>query len=175
MTALLRGFGDIALFRAGPDRLPYSPALVVLLAIGYTAVNIAVTMFSIDNFGASAILSLFELTLLGGYIYLLLRWRRFGARYVQTISAILGCGLGFSLLGLPIIWAMTAAQERGGDLTAYSLFSLGLVVWRFMVGVHVLKCALQTSSHVSVALNLVYLLLSFQMTVMLLKALQVKL
>jgi hypothetical protein len=161
---------DIALLRVGPDKMPYSRNLMLGLAVLYVLLNVLVTSVRLDSFEVVLLLSVGEVLLFSGYLYLVLRFWRLQARYVQTLSSTLGCGILLTALGLPVTLAAQAASEQAGNVSFYGLLYVILVVWSFVVVVNILRHALATRVQVSIVLNLLYLILSFELTTTILVA-----
>lgn len=146
MKSLLEVLRDIFLLRRGPQDLPHSPGLL----LGTCAVTLA-TQFAMALVlgvdGNVLLAGIIGLTFNLGVLYLLLGLRHLRNRFVQAGSALLLCGLVFTLLSLPI--ALIAGgqppptPETITPLQAVlGMISLPIVIWYVVVNAHVLRHSL---------------------------------
>lgn len=150
--------------RLGPQDLPHSPALLrglLLVAIG---LELLVSMLVRERFDSPGRL-LFSLLLTLGLPWLLLTWRQRQARYVQTVSALIGTGILLSLLLAPLIWfARDLPMPAEGVPPApgqvlVSLLALAVVAWKVAIDGHIWRHALDwpVVGGVLLALSLLFL------------------
>ncbi len=161
MLALLNFFIELAMLRRGPQDLPASPALLVLLAGGGVLVG---TLNGTDMFGtagASFGANLLDLGLSMLLLYALLQFRGYTARWVQTASAFLGLGL---LAGLIMLLVKGPAQRLGVSELAM-LIDLVLAVWLHVALGNVLRHALGIPLLAGVIIMLSYTVLAFNLIV----------
>lgn len=157
---------ELMRLRAGPQDLSYSRPLLVRLAL----LALAVDMFSAHVLDASAssvprFLMAFALTFTLPWV--LLSWRNRRERYVQTMLALLGTGIAFSLLFLPLAsWALSnglinvdAAPEPQQALFAWLI--LALVVWKVVVTASIWRHALDWPLPAGVGISLVLFVVEF--------------
>jgi hypothetical protein len=145
---LLQGVLDLCRFRRGPQDLPYSPNLLGALFIAGTVVDVAGSSLLGSAEGAlghSLLLSVLVL----GLCWVALSIRKLGNRYVQAATALLACGLLFSLLQFPIAWLAGPAPANSAGLTATQVL-LGwllfvLFVWLIAVAAHIMRHAMDSS------------------------------
>lgn len=89
----LQSFLDIALWRKGPQDLPASPLLAVLVLIAYMATGLVrMRLFDLD-LEAALLFICADAVMLGGWLWLVLAFFGRRQRFVQTITATLGVGL----------------------------------------------------------------------------------
>lgn len=145
MTAdLLRQLLEICRFRAGPEDLPASRALVLL-----TAAASVISNTLIDNFHKSVTavlgMSIAQVALFGGVIWLVLVLRGFPERWDQTITALYGTGAILQICGWAVVSGamLVTAAEPGQLLPAMLLTGLG--VWFLAIMTFVLRRALEIS------------------------------
>lgn len=144
----LRVIADLMRLRAGPQDLPFSRPLLIRLAVAALAVNLVSTQL-LDSSHGSALRSGMAFTVSLCLPWLVLSWRRRTERYMQTTSALLGTGIAFSLLLLPLAsWALAGGLlnvENPVPDPQQALFAwliLGLVVWKVSVTAHIWRHAL---------------------------------
>lgn len=157
MLALLRFFAQLALLRRGPQDLPASPALLVLLA----GLNVVVgSTNGTQLFGsARAALgaNLLDLLLTMAMLFVLLQVRGLTARWQQTTSAFLGLGV---LAGLIMLSVRPPADLLGLQAFA-TLVDLVLVVWLHVALGSVLRHALGIPLLAGVIIMLSYTVIAF--------------
>lgn len=145
MLQLLRIFWDILLLRRGPADVPHSPTTLVLVIAALLAGNLAFGSVLPEQPGRPTpwLLPAAIALLLCAY-WLLLWCFGFGARFVQTVTAI----LGVSLLLLPAEFVVAAAGS--GVLTVPALLRglvsmafLALVVYDVYVNARILAAAIE--------------------------------
>ncbi|MEC9339972.1 MAG: hypothetical protein VX663_00695 [Pseudomonadota bacterium] len=158
----------IALLKASPADLPYAPNVSLVLVACYLAINVLLSPIGARGLELAAMLAVAEVGLLALFLRTVLALWKLRNRFVQTFSAAIGCGCGFSLAALPLAWGLQSLQGNPASTSPLPLLFVLLVVWNFVVIVHILRQALDTRLHVSVGLNLIYMLCSFQVSVLIL-------
>jgi hypothetical protein len=158
MHVLFNLFLDICLFRKGPQDVPASPVLLKLSLITYALSGLLV-MWVNTKLSTALLQTLLDLVLLIGMTYGVLQRQGFGARFGQTMTALLGTGTLLGLTALPVvIWIGETAAEDG--MTLPSLLFLLLLGWSMAVMAHVLQHALSTSRAIAMLYALGYLVIS---------------
>jgi len=146
MSVVLRTLLDLCLLRRGPQDLPYSPALsrnLVLLSLLADGIYYQL-MEAPDALPRLAL----SLTLLLALPWLLLNWRGVAARYAQTLAALAGSSILFTLTFIPLaLWLQALPTvETPEQLTPqHSLAILGgyaLLGWKLLINAHILRHAL---------------------------------
>ena len=122
--------------RKGPEDMPYSlPLLVVVLAV-YMVIGLAMHLLSGDVLSALAHM-LLDVGLIWLATTLLLYMAGHGARLVQTMTALAGSGALLALIALPIVVVIVSVDMKQGVplplLLPLGLTWLALVVWSVMV------------------------------------------
>ena len=148
---------DICQLRRGPEEMPYSRRLLVVL-IG---ASIGLDLLSERVLGGHDALarSLVSTTLVLALAWIALAMRRAGNRYVQTASALVACSIVFSLLVLPLAFL---AGPLPGDATLTPLQTLlvwasfAIFVWSVLVDAHIIRRALDAPFGLGVALALAW-------------------
>ena len=164
--SLPRLIADLMRLRTGPQDLPYSPPLLVRVALLALAVDLFAAHL-LEASGAS------PLRFVCGFIvtfllpWLALNWRGHPARYVQTMLALLGTGIAFSLLFLPLAsWALSSGlielnTTPSAQQALFAWLILALVVWKIVVTASIWRHALDWPLPAGVGVALVLFVLEF--------------
>lgn len=156
MYALIRPFIRLSLLDAGPQDLPASRILLGLCLAGYIGISLLV---AVPGYGVgSALLQTgLDAALLAAYTRFILKARRHSERFLQTLIALLGTGILFSVLALPFAYSI-AGQPPTSDLTVFAY--LVVLGWIVVVYGHIFRHALTTTLFVGIAIALGYVLLT---------------
>lgn len=153
----------IALFRAGPQDLPYAPALtavtVPLVTLG------AFLQYRLTVPGPAAMVhAVAWVAAIALFTFALLQSRGLMNRFRQTLDSVLLIEMGMTVLMLPALAAiapqmMKIAQNpdlaRSDPLPALpALAVLGLLMWNLMVSAHIYRQALDSSPAVGLLMAL---------------------
>lgn len=159
MLVLIRFFVDLALLRRGPQDLPYSAALLGLLA----ALSVILgTINGRDLFGgvrAAFGANVVDLVLSLGLLFLLLQTKGRRARWQQTASAFLGLGV---LAGL-VMLVIRGPAEALGVVQLAILLDLVVAVWLHVALGNVLRHALEVPLLAGVLIVLAYTVFAFNL------------
>jgi hypothetical protein len=102
IRSLLQTFLDIALWRKGPQDLPASGLLAVMVLLAYLVVGFsAVRLLALDQRAAAVFISI-DVLMLCGWLWLVLAFFRRSQRFVQTITATFGVGVLVLLLVIAV-------------------------------------------------------------------------
>lgn len=159
MLALFRFFIQLAALRRGPQDLPASVVLLVLLAVLNVLVGAAngVTLFG--GLRAALGANLLDLFLTMVLLFALLQLKGHVARWQQTAAAFFGLGL---LAGLIMLSVRSVAEALGIDGVAM-LFDLFLAIWLHVALGNVLRHALGIPLLAGVMIMLSYTVLGFNL------------
>lgn len=150
---------DICLFRKGPQDLPASQALLGLYLIAYGLSGLLALLVSMPP-STAVFQALVDIVLLAGFTYGILAMMNYGARFVQTLTALAGTYTLFNLIALPLIFWLERASTQTTAPVLPSLLLLALMGWSIVVMAHVLQHALSTSRVMGVLYALGYLVIS---------------
>ena len=148
---------DICQLRRGPEEMPYSTRLLVVL-IG---ASIGLDLLSERVLGGHDALarSLVSTTLVLSLCWVALAMRRLANRYVQTASALIACSIVFSLLVLPLA-LLAGPMPSDATLTPMQTLivwaSFAIFVWSVLVDAHIIRRALDAPFGLGVALALAW-------------------
>jgi len=153
MEVLFRLFGNICRFKLGPESVPASFNLLLILFIinfivesflGLTVYSLAQSLF----LAFFAILSLFVFT----WIWLVLF--RLTNRYLQTIITLAGESLFTNVLcfvPMTILWKMGILADN-----SFAMINLLLIIWVLAIYAHIFRSALNISLLLGFALAITY-------------------
>lgn len=147
MTALLRLLLELCRLRIGPQDLPWSLPLARALVVLSLALDLLYAAV-LDAERVVALRLLLSLALLLGVPWLLLAWRGFPQRYLQTLAAIAGTGVLFKLAMLPLALAIvdlplpTTPEQLVPAQVLVGWLTLALLSWKLVVNAHILRHAL---------------------------------
>ncbi len=153
--------------KVGPEAFPARKEALWLLVCLYLGLNVAINAW-VDRWREGLGSASLGLVFTAVALWLLLRWRGFEARFVQTFTASLGATLFFTLALAPIsIQAMEMLQQNVQPSMLTGLVSLLFLGWSFSVDAHILRKALEIGRTASLLLvALLYLSLSIVSTVL---------
>jgi hypothetical protein len=98
----MQSFLDIALWRKGPQDLPASPLLALLVLIAYMVAGfVRMQLFALD-LEASLLFICVDALMLGSWLWVVLAFFGRRQRFVQTLTATLGVGLLVLLLDVTL-------------------------------------------------------------------------
>ena len=159
MLALFRFFIQLSILRRGPQDLPASSALLVLLAVFNVLVGTANAVELFGGVRAALGANLLDLFLTMLLLFALLQFKGHLARWQQTASAFFGLGV---LAGLIMLLVRSPAQGLGvGDIAI--LLDLVLAVWLHIALGNVLRHALGVPLLAGVMIMLSYTVLAFNL------------
>lgn len=136
---------DLCRFRRGPQDLPHAPVLLGLLIALGTFIDLVsgVLLGGIPHMLARSLVST---ALVLGLCWIALALRHRLARYVQTATALVACGIAFSLAILLFAWLAGSPPATPAELTPLHVLlgwgMLTLIVWSVAVNAHILRHAL---------------------------------
>jgi hypothetical protein len=146
-TSLFKLFLQIILLRKGPQDLPYSRNLLLLLLFCVISLRLLALFIPAENIAivpaADRMLFVLASMLVGiGGVYVLLRLFHYSARGVQTITAMLGVTLLFYAIG-QILTIMFTVMGGGSGLNTPIV--MVILIWSLVVDAHILRQALSIS------------------------------
>jgi hypothetical protein len=152
MTELLRLYGQIALLRKGPQDIPAAGLLLLLTAVAYFTVNVAMVLLLPLLAGPWIQALLLDVTFTVAWYWALLRLLGRSERFVQTASAILGYRALLTPLSLASEWLVRRLGEDNTWQLPVSVIYIIVVAWMIIATGHVLHAALEWPMAACVAL-----------------------
>jgi hypothetical protein len=159
VLSLLNLFVDLCLLRRGPQDLPASRALLLLVLALDVAAGILLGRIVWGAMGPAVGATLLDVAVLMLLLGIALRTRSLVPRFTQSASALLGVGALFTLLAIPLqplLEVSDAADPDGVSALVYLLY----VVWVQVVYGHILRHTLNLPFGAGIAIALGYTLTS---------------
>jgi hypothetical protein len=159
VLALVNLFVDLCLLRRGPQDLPASHALLSLALVLNVAAGLLLGRTVWGETGAALGAALLDVGVLALLLFVALRARALGNRFLQSATAMLGAGCLLTLLALPLQPLVELSEASDPDAVGALLYLL-YVAWVQVVYGHVLRHALDLRLGAGIAIALVYTLTS---------------
>jgi hypothetical protein len=138
MSRLLLTFLDMLRLRSGPQDLPASHRLMIVLAVLYIAGGfIAGSVLSDADYAPRAMVAI---GIQFGFVILLLNFKGLGDRIQQTISALAGTGFIFGMVSVYLL-SLVDVEKPQVELVA---FYMVLFFWSLAVDGHIYRHALSS-------------------------------
>lgn len=159
MEQSLKLFFDICRLRKGPQDVPASHNLFIIVLLSSLVVDfsIATTMAPVLR---AALLVVVHMAVMLFAIYMLARLLGYGARNLQMLTALLGTGLLLSLILLPLLIVGSQSSAEGNP---FGLIILVIQLWSLVVTAHILRHTLSIHFMLAGLLAFGYFLLSIQL------------
>ncbi len=136
MNAMLMNLAQMLRLRGGPQNLPASWSLTILLLSVYMVQNL-VTGQQLDDDNAAA-KSLLSVCLQIGVLTGLLFWRKHLERFAQTMSALAAAGIFFNVVS----WGLLSLSDPAVNQPLLAIVWLSVFVWSLLVDAHIYRQAL---------------------------------
>jgi len=140
--SLLQKLLALMILKSAPQDIPYSPPLIVQLALVYILSGVIVLRSTLnpDDMLAGIILGFLVQYV---FTYSLLRALKKTARFVQTFCALLAVGVVFNLISWPVFVVFTDASISESLKSSMSLAFLLIISWEVLVKAHIFRHALE--------------------------------
>lgn len=159
MQQLAKLFWDICLLRKGPQDVPASQLLFwLLLSVGLIVDFIIAVNFI--EFQPALLVVFVTTAVLFGVVTLLLFMLGYASRIVQTLITLIGTGLVFSAVRVPVIFLIKLVPQNS---SMFGLVEVLILVWSLVVIAHILRHALSIELYLAGALAFGYFMLSYQL------------
>lgn len=153
MKALLFLFADICRFKKGPEDIPYSVNLFILLFFVNLLIEILLGL-GFYSAGTSALLSLSSIITLFAFSWIWLYLFKYSSRFMQTITAFVGVSVFtnlFFFIPLTLLWHFGIIHDQ-----SFALVNLLLLVWILSIYAYIFKRSLEISFFLGIALAITY-------------------
>lgn len=150
--SVLQNLIALLILKATPQDFPYSTQLTLKLVAAYVISGIVVLQTTLNPDGLIQELLLGLLIQLV-FTYAILRALNYGARFVQTLCAILGVSVLFNLVSWPIMAMLSDAAASDTMKSSLSLLFLMIMSWEVLVKAHIYKNALEIKMFSALALS----------------------
>jgi hypothetical protein len=159
VSAFLKLFLDIVLWRQGPQDLPASSLLFRLTLGAYVAVS-AIQLSLLKESGATWLVFLVaDPLLLTGCVWMILKLYNHPERFLQTATAVLGTGALLGLLLYLPLQVLLSSLGLGPDSGLARFFALLLLGSFALVTGRILKLGTESNLFTGVAISLTYFFL----------------
>jgi hypothetical protein len=159
VSAFLKLFLDIVLWRRGPQDLPASSLLFWLTLVAYVAVS-AIQLSLLEESGATWVVFLLaDPLLLTGCVWMILKLYNHPERFLQTATAVLGTGALLGLLLYLPLQVLLSLLGLGPDSGLARFFALVLLASFALVTGRILKLGTESNLFTGVAISLTYFFL----------------
>ena len=157
-----KALAEVALRRRGPESLPDSTFLLLLLLIVYLAVSSLSLMLDGGLMGHDLLLLAGDTSLALAFIFAVLSFFKLERRFRQTVIAILGAEVFINLVYLP---CAIVALGFGMELTVppFALIWLVFLIWSVVIGAWVLARSLSQPLIVGFMFEILYLFVSYSL------------
>lgn len=159
MQQLAKLFWEICLLKKGPQDVPAAQVLFWILLLAGLLLDIIIAL-SFVNLQQAVLVVIANTLVLFGVVILLLVIMGYANRIIQTLSTLIGTGLVFSLLRLPVMLIVKLAPQNA---SMFGFIEIILLVWSLIVIAHILRYALSIQLFLAGALAFGYFMLSYQL------------
>jgi hypothetical protein len=149
VLALLRALLELCLLRRGPQDLPYSLGATIGAVVALVTVQLAFAQHQGAPEAALSARVMVTLVMLLGVAPVLIERRGFANRVMQTLLALAGSALVFSLLMLPMAFRLQPwleSEDPSQAALGLSLVFVFLFVWKLRVEAAIWRQALEIST-----------------------------
>ena len=159
MQQLVKLCWDICVLRKGPQDVPAAPILFWFLLLLGLIVDLVIALNFID-FQQALLVVLANTIVLFAVVMLLLVVLGFANRIMQTLTTLIGTGLVFSFVRLPVMLVVKLVPQNAG---MFGFIEIIILVWSLVVIAHILRHALSIQLYLAGALAFGYFMLSYQL------------
>ncbi|MFC1749286.1 hypothetical protein ACFL2V_10820 [Pseudomonadota bacterium] len=154
MNSVITLFWNICRFRAAPQDLPTSASLLWMMVIAHVIIGTCAAGVHLSP-GPALASAILNVGVLAGVVRLTLWVRELDVRMNQTLTSILGTGILFGLILVPLLWWQLSYEDIRQALLP-SFFGVALFVWQLAVIGHILRHAVNVAFYVGVGLAILY-------------------
>ena len=147
--------------RGGPQYMPASWPLVILMLVVYMLQNLATgQQLSDDNAAAKSLLAIsLQVLILTGLLY----WRRHLERFPQTLIAFVGVGIVFNFM----TWVLLMQSDPNTNQPFLAMIWFGIFIWSLFVDAHIYRHALDVKMGTGMLITVLSLAVSYVLIEML--------
>lgn len=153
MSRLITLFWSIAIFKSGPQDLPFSAPLMRWTLLINAITSFMILQMSPTNTALPQVLV--DLLLSAAYIWPLLYFAALKSRFTQTWTAWLGTDVIINLFAIAPLYNLSQGPSNWN-----SVLLLLLLVWHIAVYGHILRQALDRGWTMGIGLGLFYMMLT---------------
>ena len=155
VQTVLVNLARLLFLRGGPQHLPPSRVLAVFLLAAYVVQNLVTGQQLADEYAAekSLVAVALQIVILTG----LLRWRNYQARFIQTLSALVGAGIVFN----GITWALLTQSDPNLSQPGLALAWFAVFLWSLFVDAHIYRHSLSVTLAMGMLITVLMLAMSY--------------
>lgn len=155
MYGVLISLANMLRLRGGPQSLPASWPLMILLLVAYVVQNLITgQQLEDDNAAAKSLAAIcLQVAVLTGLLY----WRGHMERFPQTLSSLTGVGIVFNT----IIWALLTQSDPASNQPALALIWFGIFFWSLFVDANIYRHSLSLSLSMGMLVTVLALAASY--------------
>lgn len=155
MNSLLIIFVDLIRLRRGPQDLPSSQFLLIVIGFLLIVTAILGDHMSKDFFG-KLVFSLTQIAILTATVWAILALNQKSERAVQTLTAVFGTSVLIQIVVWPFrIWLLSMSEDAQKQASVPLFAVVVLAIWSFVVMVHIYRNALDTSKGKAIVMTVV--------------------
>jgi hypothetical protein len=155
MSGLLLNLAQMLRLRGGPQNLPASWLLMIVLLSAYLVQNL-VTGQQLEDQNAAA-KSLLAICLQVVVLIGLLIWRKHPERFTQTMSALAAMGIFFNM----ITWALLSMSDPTSNQPVLALVWFAVFIWSLFVDAHIYRNSLSVPFAIGMLVTVLILAASY--------------
>ena len=136
MNGIFISLANMLRLRSGPQNLPASWPLAIILVSAYMVQNLITgQQLEDDNAAAKSLLAIsLQVVVLTGLLY----WRHHLERFPQTLSALAGVGIVFNA----ITWALLTQSDPAANQPMLALTWFAVFIWSLFVDANIYRHSL---------------------------------
>ncbi|MDT8452437.1 MAG: hypothetical protein RQ936_06810 [Gammaproteobacteria bacterium] len=154
---------QLLLLKAVPQDLPCSSRLLLRIIFLYVGSGIVV-MGSVAEPALALGRVVLSLAVISVFSYVLLSALNMKARYLQTVTALIGTGIIFNLMAWPVLSFGDIEQASAVAVQLLSLAVIALISWEVLVTAHIFRNALDTKMTQAVLLSMALFLVTLTLS-----------
>ena len=175
MSDFVVRIANLCRFRGGPQDLPHSPNLLIVLLAASVILDLSTA--NLLEIGDNALArSLFSTALLLALCWIALGIRGMLHRYIQTAIALVACSMVFSVLIVPLSWLFGKPAGAEAVLTPLQTLvawlGLGVLIWKIAVDAYNIRQAIDAPFWLGFSLALAWSVADFSLSRILFAAAQ---
>lgn len=161
MNALLINLVQMLRLRGGPQNLPASwPLTIILLSVYITQNLVTGQQLNDENAAAKSLLSVcLQIGVLTGLLY----WRSHLERFAQTMSALAMAGIFFNVVS----WGLLMLSDPAVNQPVLAIVWFAVFIWSLLVDAHIYRNALTVPFATGMLITVLILAASYALIEML--------
>jgi len=157
MSAITKLIFDICLQRKGPEDMPASTSMMIVLLVASLAVSVALSTF-VHEFHMAASLSIFGVLIVFAFTKIILIKKP--ERFVQTFSAMLGASCLIDVISIPVLYPLLGEKLNENTAVLFWLIALAAYVWLIVTYGFIVSRAITTTLGYGISIAAAYALFS---------------